>query len=43
VTLDLLVPGGWRLQPGEALPRFLEAVKARTATMVRTNRMTPPG
>ena len=43
VTLELLVPGGWRLFPAESLTRFLEALKARTATMPRTNRMTPPG
>lgn len=40
-TLELLVPGGWRLRPGESLPKFLEALTRRAAALPRTNRMTP--
>lgn len=41
-SLDLLVPGGWRLSPGEALPRFLVALEACAATMKRSDRRTVP-
>ena len=40
--LDLLVPGGFRLTPGEALPQFIEALSGYAATRTLTSRMTPP-
>ena len=37
-TASLLVPGGFRIVPGEALPKVVEALKARAATMTPTGR-----
>ena len=41
-TLDLLVPGGWRVQPGTALPALEKALTRIAATMPRSSRMTAP-
>ena len=40
--LDLLVPGGWRVVPGAALPRLIAALEACAATASPSARKTPP-